>query len=474
MTGTAGHRCTVGLAGLYFPVMAAREYGIFESAVETVGALARNRECDLVVWPKLISDPEEARKASAFFVERGIDFLLVQASSLAMGDTVLPLVEGIDRIGVWVVDEPTFSGELPLNSLTGYNLCVSKIRSRWGSAKKLRWFRGSGEDFSTRLDSTLQSLSALKTFDGSRIASIGGLVPTFENLEIDSASFQAGFGLDIVDVSLETLFEIARQAPSASVRNLADELTARARCVRVTEGLLEDTARICFAIREIRDRESVDACALRCWPEFQSWKNIAPCAAIAWSNDYCMPAACEGDVAGAAAMLLGRIVSGVATTMNDPVALDTGTASVQMWHCGPGPASWADGEGQCLDYHHTLNRRLEPGAPRAGVSSDIRFARGPVTMLRMRGDGKSLFVLEGEVVDGPAAPYPGSGGWIGKLSMGKMSVTPEDLLQMMATYGLEHHYPVMRGHHFATVWEIAAWAGWTVLPWIDAFESPIA
>jgi L-fucose isomerase-like protein len=172
-------------------------------------------------------------------------------------------------------------------------------------------------------------------------------------------------------------------------------------------------------------------------------------------------------------MLLGSILSGSATTMNDPVALDRETGCVQMWHCGPGPASWADGAGQCLEYHHTLNRRLEPDASPAGVSSDISFAQGPVTMLRIRGDGLSLFVLEAEVVHGPASPYPGSGGWMGKLRMDGKTVAPEDLLHMMAAYGLEHHYPVMKGHHYSSLREIAAWAGWKILPRIDAREFPV-
>lgn len=463
----------IGLAGLQFPVMGAKEYGVFDSAAALVGRLARTRACDLIVWPRMISGADDVAMAARFFEERGIDFLLVQASSLAMGDTVLPLVERMDRIGVWVVDEPTYSGELPLNSLTGYNLCVSLIRGRWGDEKKIRWFWGTGEDFAARLTSTIRSLSALKMLKGSRIASIGGVVPTFDNLGYAEKSFEKSLGVEILPISLDELFRAAESATQEEVDAIKAVLAGQARCVRVTDALMEDTARICRGLKAIQIREDLDACALRCWPEFQTWKGIAPCAAVAWSNDHCMPTACEGDTPGAVAMLLGSIVSGAATTMNDPVALDRETAAVQMWHCGPGPASWADEAGQCLDYHHTLNRRLEPGAKPAGVSSDIRFARGPVTMLRIRGDGHSLFVLEGEVIAGPASPYPGSGGWMGNLRMGGKTVAPEDFLHMMAAYGLEHHYPVMKGRHHSTLKEIAGWAGWEILPYIDARENPV-
>jgi len=461
----------IGLAGLYFPVMAAEEYGVLESAKSLVYRYAETELFEVAVWPRLISDPVDAVKAARFFEEQKTDFLLVQASSLMMGETVLPLVERADRIGVWVVDEPNSVGELRLNSLTGYNLCVSLIRGKWGDRKKIKWFWGTGEDFGARFVATVRALSVLKALDGDRIASIGGVVPSFDNLEYQSGVFEKSLSIDVVHVGLQDLFHRAERAPPPEVATIRDLLASQATCVKVGNALIENTARICYALRTIKESEGADASALRCWPEFQTWKGIAPCAAVAWSNDHCMPTACEGDTPGAVAMLIGSILSGRAATMNDSVALDRKTGTVQMWHCGAGPASWADERGQCLDYHHTLNRRFAEDAPRVGVSSDIRFACGPVTMLRIRRDGRSLFVLEGDVVEGFAAPYQGSGGWIGNLRMGESQVSLEDLLHMMAVYGLEHHYPIMRGHHFGTLKEMAAWAGWAILPHVDSRGS---
>jgi L-fucose isomerase-like protein len=463
----------IGCAGLHFPIMAAIENGVFQMAKSLLDQCAFENRFELSIWPNLIHDTEEAEKAARFFEAQGIDFLLIQSSSFAMGDAVLPLVEHTPRIGLWVLDEPTYSGELPLNSLTGFNLCASLVRGAYGDRKKIKWFRGTGRDFGLRLAATARALSALKAIAGCRIVSIGGVVPSFGNLEYSRDSFEKSLQVDVERVELQNLFGLAESASTPEVATIVAHLSERAACVRVDAASLENTARICHAIRSVRDREGADAAALRCWPEFQEWQGIAPCAAVSWANDNCMPTACEGDVPGAVAMLVGTILSGSAATMNDPVALDDGSGSVQMWHCGPGPASWADERGQCLDYHHTLNRRLTKGAPRAGVSSDIRFAHGPVTILRVRGDGRTLFVLEGEVVDGPAPPYPGSGGWIGNLRMGEDRVSPDDLLHMMAAYGLEHHYPVMRGHHGADLVEMAAWAGWSILPRLDSRASPV-
>ncbi len=448
--------------------MAAEENNVFTSGKALLSTAAASEGFALAVWPRMISEASEAAKAAQFFEAEGIDFLLVQMSSLIMGDVVLPLTEKFNRIGAWVLDEPRYTGELPLNSLTGYNLFVSLIRETWGDRKKIAWFWGNGFDFSLRLQKTIKALTALKNINGSKILSIGGTVPSFSNLEGRLESFRTSMGIGFEHLEIEEFFRIAEKAPDSAVEEIACLLAGQAAHVRVGSDLMKTTARICYALQAAKDVYGADAAALRCWPEFQSWKSIAPCAAVAWANDHCMPVSCEGDGPGAAAMLIGSILSGSAATMNDPVALDRETGTIQMWHCGPGPVSWADCGGQCLDYHHTLNRRLSEGASPMGVSSDISFAKGPVTILRIRADGKSLFAMDGEIVDGPAPPYPGSGGWIGNLRMGGEPVSLEDLVQMMAAYGLEHHYPVMHGHHYDTLNEIAGWADWTMLPRIGA------
>lgn len=458
----------IGFASLFFPVMAAEEYRVFETGKAMLREAALQEGFELIEWPRMISERSEAEKAALFLDEQGIDLLLVQISSLIMGDVALPLVEKAERIAVWVLDEPTFSGELPLNSLTGYNLFVSLVKGFWADRKKLAWLWGSGPEFLARLGRMARALAVLVAMRGAKILSIGGTVPSFDNLECDRPRFGESLGASVESVALEDFFGWAESAPAPEIERIAASLAEKASKVRVGHEMMATTARICHALSRAKESRGADAAALRCWPEFQAWKDIAPCAAVAWANDHCMPVSCEGDGPGAAAMLLGSILSGRPTTMNDPVALDRSTGTVQMWHCGPGPASWADSGGQCLDFHHTLNRRRPEGARLAGVSSDISFAKGPVTMVRIRADGRSLFVMEGNIVDGPSSPYPGSGGWIGNLAMGGEKVSLEDFLQMMAAYGLEHHYPLMRGHHYATLRDIADWAGWSILPRIDA------
>ncbi len=463
-------RVTIGLACLYFPNFQAAEYEVYKKSLKAMIEMAERFDFDLVYMDEMISTEDEARKASGFFKSKSIDFLLLQASSLILGDIILPLAEASEKIGFWLVPEPTLKGELPLNSLTGFNLGVSILRKNYPD-RHVKWYYGDpgckDPSFLDRLDLTVKALRCLKNLKGSRIGLVHDVVPTFINLTYDSGELKNNLGVEVVKIALEEVFKQAKTDDENS-ENISGEMSRRAARVNVPISELRKSGRISNSLINISEKNRLDALALRCWPEFQDEMMVAPCASISYLNDHGLITSCEGDLPGAVSMLAAWFISREAPTMNDPVAVDMDENLIQMWHCGPGPASWADDEGQTLDWHHTLNRRIADGENKSGLSSDISFKKGAVTLLHISGDGKSLFVMEGDVVKGPSKPYPGSGGWIGKLSSNGRPCTVGDFLESITVFGLEHHYPVMRGHHEAVIREFAAWTG------IEIMEIPKA
>ncbi len=454
----------IGFVALSFSNFQAAEYRIFERSLVSMKQYAETLDFTLVSAADAVTDEAGAIRAAADLQEQGIDFLLLQASSLILGDIVLPFAAACERIGFWVVPEPTFAGELPLNSLTGFNLGVSILRKQFPE-RPVKWFYGSpdgSQDFRERLSVTVAALRSLVNLKGSRIGLLHDVVPTFINLTYQTDSIREMLGVEVVPLTLEELFRRIRLEREADPE-IVQELYRSAREVRVTGEEVGSMAKITRQITVMAEEDALDAVALRCWPEFQDELQLAPCASVAYLNDHGVITSCEGDLPGALSMLTGWYVSSQAPTMNDPVALDMENDLIQMWHCGPGPASWADEAGQILDYHHTLNRRIAAGEPRQGVSSDITFRRGDVTILHISGDAKSIFILEGRVMEGPAPPYPGSGGWIGELQSNGRHCSCADFLEGVAKYGFEHHYPIIRGHHEAALRELAGWCGMRVL-----------
>jgi L-fucose isomerase-like protein len=456
-------RLSVGLVGAYFPNFAAEQHGVYPQAVAALKRLAAAWGFDLVAVEAGVQTAEQAEMARSQLEGAGVDFVLVQASSFALGDVLLPLAQMDIPLGLWAVPEPSLEGEIPLNSFTGLNLFASIVRVNLRARRfPFKWFYGTPDDdrFQRRLRLTVQALTALKRLRQTRIALVGDVAPTFYNLTYDAEGIEARLGVQAEQRALDEVFRRVEGYPAAQVSALVAEMTARATEVAVGEDWMERTGRIVLALRDVAIEGDYNALALRCWPEFQSeMGGIGPCAAVSWLNDAGLPTSCEGDVLGAVSMLALHFLSGEPTTLLDLVAVLEEEGLIQLWHCGPAPASLADQAGQRITYHPTLDRASPPDKPPSGTSSDLVLAPGPATIMRFTPAADRAFLMLADIVEGPTRGYDGSRGWLTNLRINSEPSDVSDLIETIAHYGLPHHYPLALGHCGAALHELAAWAG---------------
>lgn len=470
-------RLKVGLVGACFPNFDALRLGVYRSSVKSLRALADEWDFELVAAQEEVQSAEQAQRVAAWIGSAGVDFLLIQVSSFALGDTFVPFASVSARKGLWFLPEPSFEGDIPLNSLTGFNL-FSSISHTSGLARPIKWFYGEAADprFRRRFRVTVRALGALKQLSEARIGLIGSAAPTFYNLIHDADAISQRLGTRLEVHRLEDAFERVRHASASEVAAEATAMASHAASVQVSGEWLTREAGIAWALRRLAQEGRYDALALRCWPEFQTeLGGIAPCAAVGWLNETGIPIACEGDALGALSMLAAYYISQQPVTMTDLVALSDEDELALLWHCGPAPASWADVRGQALTYHPTLDRANPPDAPRSGVASDLVFAPGPITIARLSHDAQRLFLASAEVVEGPSQGYAGSRGWVGRLRIHGEPASIPDLVETIAYHGLEHHYPLARGEWEDEFCELAAWAGIEVLdrvPYRDYLIAP--
>jgi L-fucose isomerase-like protein len=472
-------RLSVGLVGAYFPNFAAEQHGVYPQAVAALKKLAAEWDFDLVAVEAGVQTAEQAGMAQRQLEDAGVDFVLVQASSFALGDVLLPLAQMDIPLGLWAVPEPSLEGEIPLNSFTGLNLFASIVRVNLGARRfPFKWFYGTPDDdrFQRRLRLTVQALTALKRLRESRTALVGDVAPTFTNLTYDAAGIEARLGVQVEQRALDEVFKRVEGYQARQVSALVAEMTARATEVAVSEDWMERTGRIVLALRDVAIEGEYNALALRCWPEFQSeMGGIGPCAAVSWLNDTGLPTSCEGDVPSAVSMLALHFLTGEPTTLMDLVAVVEEEGLIQLWHCGPAPASLADQAGQRLTYHPTLDRASPPGTPPSGVSSDLVLAPGPATIMRFTPAADRAFLMSADVVKGPTRGYDGSRGWLTNLRINGEPLSVLDLIETIATHGLPHHYPVALGDWSDVFRELAAWARIEVLervPYRDQMNEP--
>jgi L-fucose isomerase-like protein len=226
----------------------------------------------------------------------------------------------------------------------------------------------------------------------------------------------------------------------------------------------------------VAEANRYDAMAVSCWPRFQEVMQIAPCAAYAWLNQMGMTIADEGDALGAVSMLALRAASRLPTTMMDLVAVDEEQDQVHFWHCGPTAPLLADREGARLTYHPTLDRAQPANAPRRGAAMDLVMRPGPATIMRLTRAGKNMFLLSADVVEKATRGYEGSRAWFGNLRMNGIAINIPTLLETMAYYGIEHHYPIALTNVETILREVAAWLGSRILTpisYADYLQNPV-
>jgi len=468
--GSRTDRLVVGLVGAVFPNFAAEELGVYPRSVAELAKLSERWGFDLVAVTPGLQSAEDAEAAVRQLRESGADFVLLQNSSFSMGDLILPFLDSGIRLGLWALPEPSLEGEIPLNSLTGFNMLASIARLDPRLRTPLKWFFGTAEDerFQIRLRLTVLALTALKRLSHSAVGLIGDLAPTFYNLAYDAEALEAKLGIQVRVVPLSDVLQRARCYSASDVATIAERMASKAIEVQVEDRWMELTARVVYALRDTSEERSLDSLALRCWPEFQSdFHGLGPCAAVAWLNETGLPTSCEGDVPGAVSMLALHHLSEAPTTLMDLVAVNDDDATIQLWHCGPTAPSMSGPEGARLIHHPTLDRDKPADTPRSGAAVDLRLARGPATVLRFSGSASDAFLLSGEVTDGPSAGYTGSRAWVTSMRIDDQPVSVGDLLETIVYHGLPHHYPIALGDWTAAARELCMWAGIRALPRIS-------
>jgi hypothetical protein len=412
----------------------------------------------------------QAERVAASLRERGPDLVVVQSASFAMGDLVLPFADAGHRLCLWAPDEPRKDGPIPLNGFVSMHLQAGVLRRRRRAREApVKWLFGDAGHpwFGPRLDPTLRALKGLARVERRRIALVGGVAPSFLNVVASDRRLDERLGCDVAAFELGPVIDEAERLRDASdVDELADEVAAARRAVDgrvdVSDADLRANVAVFVALRRLAREAGADALAVSDWPLFQQRMRLHPGLAFSRLDDAeGLPVASEGDVGGALSMLLARGVSDEPAMLLDVNDVDLERGALLTWHCGGSPTAIADERGVRWTPHTTLARGAEPAL---GTVADLRFRRGPVTLLRVGDDAGRLFVVDAEVIETPLAGFDGSRGWIGGFRGPHGPVGVGDVVETLVGGGVEHHLALVPGHHADAVREAAAWLGAEVVP----------
>jgi L-fucose isomerase-like protein len=440
----------------YFP----ERHGVFEAARATLPQFAERHRCLVTFFPKVLIDGSDAEAALQFARSSGVDFILVLHGGFTMGDVARTLAESEFRLGFWAVPEPSFDGSIQLNNFVSLNMSLSiAAGARDLESRPVSWYFGDVHSaaFTDRLASTLAALRVLKAARGARIGIVGGVAPSFFNMQVHPGQLRRRWDITVVEFPIDALRAAASDVPIDAVRETRRAMVAAAGHAEAP--VSELSARYAEGLRRLAADNRLDAVAVSDWPALQEDPGFHPGAAFSWleENDG-MAIASEGDALGALTQLAVVAVTGRPGCIVDLCAPRPQTARLLVWHGGGGPLYMAAG-GSLRWIDHPMLGRGDPNARPVGTIADFRFAPGPVTLVRIGRDGDALFVMNANIVDDATAGFAGARGWLSGFQMGGHDLSLTDVIEIVMHSAIEHHFVLVPGRHGSAFSELATWSG---------------
>ena len=272
------------------------------------------------------------------------------------------------------------------------------------------------------------------------IGCFGARTTAFKTVRFDEITLQK-HGITVESFDLSAIIHRMEQLgddDAAVVAKIA-RLKSYTNFTRVPDRKTLLLAKLGTVIDEYMAEFRLDALALRCWEELQSYYGIAPCVLLSELNDRGVVASCEIDLCSAVSMQAMQLASEMPTACvdwNNNYGDDPD--KVVLFHCGPIAETLMAAQGIVTDH-----RMFSKETPDQGWgSNEGRIRAFPMTFSNCKTeDGKlTFYVGEGEFTDdGIQDGFFGCGG------VARIEGLQDKLLKL-GRGGFRHHTAVGVGH----------------------------
>jgi L-fucose isomerase-like protein len=351
---------------------------------------------------------------------------------------------------LWAAPEERTGGRLRLNSLCGINLAGHALTR---AHRRYDYLYAPSQDAAAleRLRTLAKAGRALRLLKGARLGRIGEHPAGFDTCRVDREALRQTFGVEVVQVELNQVFEETRQTEAEAVNAVAGELQGKVGGLdQVDQTALRRSLGAYVALRRLADHEKLNGFAVRCWPEFFTELGCAACGAMSMLSDEFTPCSCEADVNGTLTQMLLQWISGEPAFGTDLVEFNPQENSAVLWHCGLAPLAMAD---PTVAPHAAIhsNRRLP-------LLMEFPLKPGRVTLARLSEATGSYRLVAGggEMLQAPIS-FSGTSGVI------RFDRPAAEVLDTILGEGLEHHLSLTYGDHVPVLLALAKFLDMPVL-----------
>ncbi|MBR4173175.1 MAG: hypothetical protein IKR46_02260, partial [Clostridia bacterium] len=183
----------------------------------------------------------------------------------------------------------------------------------------------------------------------------------------------------------------------------------------------------------------LDAIALRCWNEMETYLRVCPCVLLSELNDRGITASCEIDMCSAITMrALSLATEGPAACLDWNNNYGDDPDKVILFHCGSTAQKLMKGKGTVTS--HKMFDKVDPNS--GWGTNEGRIASFPMTFSNCKTeDGKiTIYFSEGEFTDDNIEKE-----FFGCAGVAKIDNLQDKLIRL-ARGGFKHHTTVANGH----------------------------
>lgn len=389
------------------------------------------------VFPETVIDDSSLRRAMVECQKAGCEVLVCLQPTMSDG-RLAPLLSQLwdGPTVLWATPERPVGEMISSNSLVGTHVYAANLRQL---GRPFELVYGHPEEARTRADlcAAVRVATAARRLKGSKAGLVGYHAPGFIDLHADPFELNEALGVQMHHFGLQEFVDTVEAVPEESVeQDVSRVLELGLPLEDVSERDLPTNSRYYLAMRQLAREESLDALAIRCWPELPNVVGEWAYLAMVRLSTEGYPNAMEGDVDGAVLCLIGELLGLGPGYLSDWLGHDH--SSVTLWHPGNAPLGMCEPvgseRGPRLAKHFNVPKPLV-------VNADLK-ANEPVTLARLwRCDGRYHLMAQEATTVKPEQPLLGTNG---RVQIPDLDVYEwfEDLCHA----GMPHHVAVFPGH----------------------------
>ncbi len=420
----------------------------------------------LICPQNILLDEDDAEDFIQYLSEIEFDAILILQLTFRDAETICKIGSEFEHpITIWATNEPRDGDRLRLNSFCGLNLASHALGLR---NRDFNWiYKNPSKTLSDDLISALDGIDRKlrefqptgsienhtwenKSKEAFKIGLLGQHPPGFDTCKYTEQSLENIFNTKITQFTLDELFTSAETSTEEELIQIRERLSHVTGLNDVDQEELSKSLKLKFALEDLQKKQSLDAFAIRCWPETFTKYGAAVCGPVSLMGEKKIPCACEADVMGALSQLYLQKITQEPTFLVDLVDMDISDDTGVVWHCGQAPFSMRNPSYDIEATVHT--NRKKP------LLFQFPLKKGDITLFRISQSLGSLRVIRinGEVLDKPMA-YTGTSGVI------KFDKGVEKVLEGLLEERIEHHLVLAYGKHDKEISKFASEFGLSVL-----------